>query len=135
MRRHLAPSFTAMASVLLIGVSAALALGAPATTAAVGVVMLVPTALVLACCAGLSATNDPYRYILTPQLGYVQSAAPIVIAIVAAGGPVLVAREAARHGASALSAAFSTEVVMLLIGVTMAWWLGKRMGEQSAVAP
>jgi hypothetical protein len=134
-QRHLAPSFAAMAAVLLVGVSAALALGAPATTAAVGAVMLAPTALVLACCAGLSATNDPYRYILTPQLGYAQSAAPIVIAILAAGAPVLVAREASRHGAPAVSAAIGIEVVMLLIGVTMAWWLGKRMADQSAVAP
>jgi hypothetical protein len=134
-RRHLAPSSVAMATVLLVGAAAALALGAPATSAAVGAVMLAPTALVLACCAGLSATNDPYRYILTPQLGYVQSAAPIVIAIVAAGGPVLAARESARHGASAVGAAFSIEVVMLLIGVAMAWWLGRRMAEQSAVAP
>jgi hypothetical protein len=134
-RRHLAPSAVAMATVLLIGVAAALTLGAPATTAAVAAVMLVPTALVLACCAGLSATNDPYRYVLTPQLGYVQSAAPVVIAIVAAGGPLLAARESARHGGSAVGAAVSIEIAMLLIGVAMAWWLGRRMAEQSAVAP
>jgi hypothetical protein len=134
-QRHLAPSFAAMAAVLLVGVAAALALGAPGTTAAVGAVMLVPTALVLACCAGLSATNDPYRYILNPGLGYAQSAAPIVIAIIAAGAPVLAAREASRHGGSALSAAVSIDFVLLLIGVAMAWWLGRRMAEQSAVAP
>jgi len=134
-RRHLAPSAVAMAAVLSIGVVAALVLGAPATTAAVGAVMLVPTALVLACCAGLSATNDPYRYILTPQLGYAQSAAPVVIAIVAAGGPLLAARESARHGASAVGAAFSIEVAMLAIGMAMAWWLGMRMADESAVAP
>jgi hypothetical protein len=135
MQRHLAPSFAAMATVLAVGVATALALGAPATSAAVGAVMLAPTALVLACCAGLSATNDPYRYVLTPALGYVQSAAPIVIAVVAAGGPVLAARESARHGASAVGAAFGIEVVMALIGVAMAWWLGRRIAEQSAVAP
>ena len=135
MQRHLGPSFAAMATVLLVGVATALALGAPTTVAAVGAVTLVPTALVLACCAGLSATNDPYRYVLTPQLGYVQSAAPVVIAVVAAGGPVLAAREAARHGGSAVGAAIGIEVAMLLIGVAMAWWLGRRMAEQSAVAP
>jgi hypothetical protein len=133
-RRHLAPSCAAMASVLLCGTLSALALGSPATAFGVGVVMLLPTALVLVCCAALSATNDPYAYILAPQLGYVQSAAPIVIAIVAAGAPVLAAREAARHGASAVSATVGTEVVMLLIAMTMAWWLGKRMADQSAVA-
>jgi hypothetical protein len=134
-QRHLAPSCAAMASVLLFGTLSALALGLSSTAVGVGTVMLLPTALVLVCCAALSATNDPYAYILAPQLGYVQSAAPIVIAIVAAGVPVLAAREAARHGGSAVSAATGTEVVMLLVGIAMAWWLGKRMAGQSAVAP
>jgi hypothetical protein len=134
-QRHLAPSFAAMASVLLLGTLMALALGSAATAAGVGVAMLFPTALVLVCCAALSATNDPYAYILTPQIGYAQSAAPIVIAIVAAGAPVLAAREAARHGGSAVSAAISAEFIMLLVGVAMAWWLGKRMAGQTAVVP
>lgn len=133
-QRHLAPSFAAMAAVLLCATLVALALGPSASAAGVGVAMLVPTALVLVCSAALSATNDPYAYILNPQLGYAQSAAPIVIAVVAAGAPVLLAREAARHGGSATSAAVSAEFVLLLIGVAMAWWLGKRLADQSAVA-
>jgi hypothetical protein len=134
-QRHLVPSFAAMAAVLLLATLAALALGPSASAAGVGVAMLFPTALVLVCSAALSATNDPYAYVLNPQLGYAQSAAPVVIAVAAVGAPVLAAREAARHGGSAVSAAVSTEFVLLLVGATMAWWLGKRMADQTAVAP
>lgn len=133
-QRHLVPSFAAMAAVLLCATLVALAPGPSASVVGVGAAMLVPTALVLVCSAALSATNDPYAYILNPSLGYAQSAAPIVIAVVAAGAPVLLAREAARHGGSATSAAVSAEFVLLLIGAAMAWWLGKRLADQSAVA-
>jgi hypothetical protein len=133
-QRHLVPSFAAMAAVLACATLAALALGPSASTAGVGVAMLFPTALVLVCSAALSATNDPYAYLLKPALGYAQSAAPIVIAVVATGGPVLAAREAARHGGSATGAAISLEFFLLLIGVAMAWWLGKRMTDETAVA-
>jgi hypothetical protein len=133
-QRHLVPSFAAMASVLLIAILTALAFGASATAVGVGAVVLFPTALVLVCCAAFSATNDPYAYVLTPQLGYAQSAAPLVIAVVAAAVPVLAAREVARHGGSALGAAAGAEVVMLLVAVAMAWWIGKRMADETAVA-
>ena len=66
-QRHLVPSFAAMAAVLLCATLAALALGPSASAAGVGVAMLFPTALVLVCCAALSATNDPYAYILNPR--------------------------------------------------------------------
>jgi hypothetical protein len=134
-QRHLTASFAAMAALLLIGTLVALAPGAAAAPAGVGAVMLLPTALVLVVCAAFSATNDPYAYVLVPKLGYAQSAAPIVVAVVAAGAPVLAAREVARHGGSAVSAAASVEVVMLLIGMAMAWWIGKRMNGETAVAP
>jgi hypothetical protein len=134
-QRHLVPSFAAMAALLLFATLAALALGPSASAAGVGIAMLFPTALVLVCCAALSATNDPYAYLLKPALGYAQSGAPIVIAVIATGGPVLAAREAARHGGSATSAAISLEFFLLLVGVAMAWWLGKRMTDESAVAP
>jgi hypothetical protein len=133
-RRHLIPSCVAMVGVLLLGTLSALALGPSASSVGVGLAMLFPTALMLVCCAALSTTNDPYAYILNPQLGYVQSAAPVVIAIVATGLPVLVAREVARHGGSAASAAIRTELVLLLVGIAMAWWLGKRTADQTAVA-
>jgi hypothetical protein len=134
-QRHLAPSFAAMAVVLLLGTLSALAFGPSVSAVGIGVAMLFPTALVLVCSAALSATNDPYAYILTPQLGYAQSVAPVAIAVVAVGAPLLVAREAARHGGSAVSATVSIEFALLLIGAAMALWLGKRMADQTAVAP
>jgi hypothetical protein len=133
-RRHLVPAGVAMVAVLALVALAALALGPAASTVGVAAAMLPPTALLLVCCAALSATNDPYAYVLNPQLGYVQSGAPVVIAIVTTGGPALAAREAARHGGSAPSAAISIELALLLIGLGMAWWLGKRMADQAAEA-
>ena len=62
--------------------------------------MVVPTAFMLLCCAAISTTNDPYQYILTPNLGYAQTVLPIVVALAAVAAPVLVAREVARHGGS-----------------------------------
>jgi hypothetical protein len=134
-RRHLIPAGAAMVAVLALAALSALALWPAASTVGVAVAMLLPTALLLVCCAALSATNDPYAYVLNPSLGYVQSGAPVVIAIVATGGPALAAREAARRGGSAPSAAISIELVLLLIGLGMAWWLGKRMADQAAVTP
>jgi len=76
-QRHLVPSFAAMAALLAFATLAALALGPSASAVGVGVAMLFPTALVLVCCAALSATNDPYAHVLNPQLGYLQTAAPV----------------------------------------------------------
>jgi hypothetical protein len=134
-QRHLGPSFAAMAAVLALGTLVALALGSASSAAGVGAVMLLPTALVLVCCAALSATHDPYAYLLNPLFGYAQLAAPIAIAIGAVGAPVLIAREAARGGASAVEATLVAEFVALLLGVAMVWWLGKRMDKQTAVGP
>lgn len=134
--RHLASSCAAMALVLLFGTLSALALGAATSTAiGVGAAMLVPTALVLVCCAAMSVTNDPYAHILDPKVGYALSAAPVLIAIVAAGMPVLAAREAARHGGSPIGTAISLEIPMALLGLGMAWWLGRRMAKRAAVGP
>ena len=113
---------------------AALALGRSATAVGVGAVMFVPTAFVLVCCAALSATNDPYAYLLTPQLGYLQSAAADRGRGRRRGpAPVLAAREAAAHGGSADERRRQpVEVVLLAIAAAMAWWLGKRMADADA---
>jgi hypothetical protein len=132
---HLLVPAAAMAGVVLVGALAALALGAAATAIGVGVVMAVPSGLVLLACAAVSATNDPYQYVLSPQLGYVQTAAPLVVAMVAVGAPLLLARAAADSGDSPVLAAFGPEVFFLLVGVGGASWMARRVAKRTAVAP
>ncbi len=97
--------------------------------------MLLPTALLVLCGAALSATNDPYAYLLAPQIGYAQSGAPICLAVVGVAGPALVAREASRHGYSALAAVASVEAMVLISCAIAIWWIGRRVSKRVAVRP
>ncbi len=63
---HLVAPVVAMGFVVAIGVIAATALGGAGTALGIGAVMIVPTAFVLLCCAAISTTNDPYKYVLAP---------------------------------------------------------------------
>jgi hypothetical protein len=127
LQRHLTvPSF-AMGAVGALGALTVLALGASGTLFAAGAVMVLPMGLLLVCCAALSVTNDPYRYILTPELGYVQSTAPIVIALAAVGGPVLAVREAARHDLSPWEIAILVDLALLTLGIGLAWFVSSRV--------
>jgi hypothetical protein len=134
-RRHLVAPVAAMSIVALFGTLAAMAFGSAGTAAGVGAVMIVPTAFVLLCCAAISATNDPYAYLLVPQMGYMQTALPIVVAIVSVAAPVLVAREAASRGGSAVAAAALVESLLLAVAAIMAAWLGQRVAGRTAVKP
>jgi hypothetical protein len=133
--RHLiAPTF-AMGLVVLTGVLAAMALGAPGTAAGVGAVIIGPTAFLVLCCAALSVTKDPYQYVLFPERGYVETALPVVVAMASVAVPVLAARETAKHGASPEGAAAAACVSLLVVAGAMAWWLGRVVAEQRAVKP
>ena len=129
--RHLRAPTLAMALVTAAGVFTALAFGATAGEVAAGILALAPTALLLVSCAALSATNDPYRFVLNPQLGYLQSGAPIVVSLIAAGVPVLLARETVRHGHSALAAVIPVEVVLLMIAAGLASFVGSRVAKSA----
>jgi hypothetical protein len=134
-QQHLVAPVAAMSVVTLFGTLAAMALGSLETAAGVGAVMIVPTAFVLLCCAALSATNDPYAYLLVPQIGYMQTALPIVVAMIAVAAPVLAAREAASRGGSAVLVAALVECVLLAVGAAMAAWLGQRVAGRTVVKP
>jgi len=135
MLRHLVAPAIAMCLVVLAGVIAATALGGSGTALEVGAVMVVPTAFVLLCCAAISTTNDPYQYVLTPYLGYAQTALPILVALVAVAAPVLVAREVSRYGGSPEGAVVGVEVAVLLAAAALAFWLGARVAARTAVKP
>ena len=131
-RRHLLAPEVLMAAVLLIAVGAAIAAGAPADLVGVLVVMVLPTAVLSLYCAALSVTNDPFAYVLAPALGYVQTGVPVALLIIGVGGPVILARAAARHGASAVAASVPAELVVLLICWGLSSWLGHRVSSRVA---
>src|SRR6185312_13735540 len=65
-RLHLYAAFVTMALVLAIATAtAAVAGGNPGLAIGVGAVVFLPLAGVLVCAAAVSATNDPYEFILT----------------------------------------------------------------------
>ncbi len=134
-REHLVSPTLGMGVVVVLGAIAAAALGFASTALGVGAVMFAPTAFVLLCCAALSATNDPYEFLLTPLLGYLQTGLPIAVAILATSAPVMAARASAEHGGSAAAAAAGVELVMLAIAVAIAIWLGYRVAKRTTVQP
>jgi hypothetical protein len=134
-RQHLVAPLAGMGLVALFGTLAAMVLGSAGTAAGVGAVMIVPTAFVFLCCAAISATNDPYAYLLVPQLGYAQTALPIVAATISVAAPVLAAREVASRGGSAVATAAAVECAVLAVGAIMAAWLGQRVAGRTVVKP
>jgi hypothetical protein len=134
-RTHLLAPAAVIGVASLVAVLTAVILGSPARAVGVGAVMVVPTAVLIVCCAALSATNDPYAYVLNPGIGYMQTAAPLVLAIGGVAGPALAAREAARHGHSAALAAAGAEPLVLIVCAGAIWWLGRRVAKRVAVNP
>jgi hypothetical protein len=129
-RRHLRAPAVLMASVLLIAVGAAIAAGAPADLVGVLVVMVLPTAVVSLYCAALSVTNDPFAYVLSPAIGYLQTGVPVALLIIGVSGPVILGSAAERHGSSAVAASVPSELVVLLICWGLNSWLGQRIARR-----
>jgi hypothetical protein len=133
-RRHLIAPTAFMVGPALVAVAAALLIGArPATVLEVGLVMMLPTALLALCCAALMSTNDPYAYVFTPEFGFLQTGFPVALAMLGVGGPLLAAREAVRHGHSAAAFALSAEWTVLLYCLGAIWWLGRRIKKRAPV--
>jgi hypothetical protein len=131
-RQHLLAPEALMAGVLLIAVASAIAAGAPADLVGVLVVMALPTAVLSLYCAALSVTNDPFAYVLTPALGYLQTGVPVALLIIGVGGPVILARAATRHGSSAVAASVPAEFVVLMICWGLSLWLRQRVSSRVA---
>ncbi len=132
-RRHLVAPVVLMAGVSLIAVATVVAAGASAALVEVVIVMALPAGLLSLCCAALSVTNDPYKYVLTPEIGYLQTGIPVVLVIIGVSGPVLLARAAARHGAAAVGPAAGCEFVVLLVCAAVIAWLGQRISARVPV--
>jgi hypothetical protein len=133
-RRHLYAAFVTMALVLAIAsITAAVASGNPGLALGVGAVVFLPLAAVLVCTAAISATNDPYEFILNPQVAQTVSLAPIVVALVAAFVPLFVAWKVEGGNGARVSGAFGTDIVLVVlafVGVgVLAWRFNKREKE------
>ncbi len=132
--RHLAAPTVAIVVVIAIGaLTAALVGGAEMTALGVGAVLAVPVAVALACCAAFSASADPYAHLLSPQLGYAISAAPLFGASLFVAVPTLFAREAQRNGGGPISGAAGGAAFVLLIAAVLIPLLGSRFAKRDAV--
>lgn len=127
LQRHLTVPTIVMGAIGALGVLTVLVLGAVASVFVAGALMVLPLGLLLVSCAALSVTNDPYRYVLTPGMGYFQTAAPIAIALVAVGGPVLAIREAVRHGLAPWETAVLIDLLLLSLGIGLARFASGRV--------
>lgn len=134
-RRHLLAPASLMAAVTLTAALTTLALGTPTPAIEVGALMFLPTAVLIVCCAALSATNDPYAFVFQPELGYAQTAAPIVLAIAGVGIPPVLAREAVLDGRSAAGVTAGVEAVVLIACAAAIWWLDDRVRKRVAAQP
>lgn len=133
-QRHLVAPAAGLGLLVLVAALAAAALAANAAALAAGAVIAVPTGFALAVCAAISATNDPYQFVLTPQLSYVQSLGPAVAAVLLCGLPVLGAYGASRQGSSLVGPMVPLAILSLLLAYAGTRLLGMRMADRRAVA-
>jgi hypothetical protein len=134
-RRHLLAPTAAMTLVCLLGAATAAVAEQSAGVLVIGAGLALPVAFLLLCAAALSASNDPYAFLLNPGLGYVQTAGPILLAIAGVGFPVLVTREAGGAGQTPAGAAISAGFWVLALAGVAAWYLGHRIASQAPVKP
>jgi hypothetical protein len=135
LRRHLVASVVATGVVVAIAALAAAAIGGnPGLALGIGAVVLIPSALVLACAAAVSATNDPYEFMLmAPELTQMINFAPIGVATIALSLPLLIAWKTEGGDGARIAAAFGPAPVALIFGLigigVLAWRANKRERE------
>jgi hypothetical protein len=132
-RRHVIAPAAALTAIVLLAALAAAVISRNPVALELGMVMALPTALVLALCAAFSATNDPYALILAPQLSYAQTGAPIGVAVIACGLPVGVGWAAWTHGKAAALTVFPFEVFLLAVAGVALLALERRMAKREVV--
>ncbi|HEY2714631.1 MAG TPA: hypothetical protein VGI73_00265 [Solirubrobacterales bacterium] len=131
-RRHLLVPTAGLTLLVLVAAVAAAVVSGSAIALEVGVVAALPTGFLLACCAAFSATNDPYEYILSPQIGNAVQWGPVIVAVVAVGVPIVAARAVWLHGGQPLSATLPIELLALGGAAIAASVIGERMARRAA---
>lgn len=133
-RRHLIAPGLALSAVVLLAAGAAAAVSVDLLALGIGAVMALPTGAALAVCAAISATNDPYQFILTPQLASAQSFGPPVVAVIVCGTPLVGAHTVWERGGTAAGAVVPFELLLAALAAGGAAFLGARMSSRLAVA-
>jgi hypothetical protein len=77
----------------------------------------VPLAATLVLAAAVSATNDPYEFVLNPQLAQFASLGPIVATMIAGFVPLFIAWKVEGGNSARVSAAFGTDFVLLILAM------------------
>jgi hypothetical protein len=133
-RRHLAAPAAALAVVVLIAALVAAVIAEDLLALELGLVLAAPVGLVLALGAAFSATNDPFRFLgLPPGVGYGIAVAPLLVAVVAVGVPLLAARAQWLHGYSPLAAAVPLDLLWLCLAGAGSIFLGDLVAKRRAV--
>src|SRR5262249_31205113 len=134
MRRQLAAPAGATLVILLIAIATAALAGGGLTAVGLGLIIGVPAAVALCCCAAFSATSDPYAFILTPEIGYVVTAMPPLAASVLIGVPLLVAHTAEAHTGSPWGPGVAVAAAVSLASAAAVFLLGVRFEERDRMA-
>ncbi|HEY2477670.1 MAG TPA: DUF6297 family protein [Solirubrobacterales bacterium] len=129
-----APAVGAGIVLAIATVIAALVGGDPGLALGVGATSIVPGALVLVCAAAVSATNDPYEFMLMPpELTQAINFAPIGAASLGIFLPLFAAWKAEGGDGARIGAALGTAVIPLLLGLAgigvLNWRANKRERE------
>jgi hypothetical protein len=127
LRRHLIASVVAVGVVLAIATIAAATIGGdPGLALGVGAISLIPCALVLACAAAVSATNDPYEFVLMPpEFSVMVNFAPIGVAAIALFLPLFLAWKVEGGDGSRVGRAFvavPVGIFFALVGLAVLDW-------------
>jgi hypothetical protein len=135
MRQALVVPAVATGIVLAIAALAAAAIGEnPGLALGVGAVSLIPVALLLACAAAVSATNDPYEFVLVPTLSQTQTFAPIVVAALGVAIPLLAAWKVGGGDGTRIGAALATApivTVLALVGIGVLTWRADKREQEA----
>ena len=134
LRRHLVAPAGATGIVLVIATLAAAAIsGDPGLALGIGMICVIPCALLLACAAAVSATNDPYEFILMPQLAQAVTAAPIAVAALGVFLPLIVAWKVEGGDGARIGAVLAIAPVVLIFALVgfgvLDWRANKRERE------
>jgi hypothetical protein len=132
-RQHLLAPGVVMAVLIVVAGAAGSAVSGSGIGLELGLVLAVPSALVIACCAAISATNDPYAHMLQPQIAYAIQGAPVAGAAIILALPLLLARAAWLNGDSPLAGALPVEFFALGLGAILVALLGVRMDGRRGV--
>jgi hypothetical protein len=135
LRSHLIAPVVATGVVVAIATLAAVAVdGDVGLTLGVGAISLIPCALLLACAAAVSATNDPYEFVLVPQLTMAMSAAPLLVATLGVFLPLFAAWKVEGGDGTRVGAALGVAPVVLVFAMVGLGVLGWRANKREAAA-